>query len=116
MLYLLWMVTETMVGTLVSQEVAREDGTDVMWDALPGTTLAFLQALALAIHMVVTTDIGCVFPYSPQVNLEYDFFFFGREVTHYDRDLFLCQCACFSQLDICEKRLLKCMQNRGKCY
>lgn len=76
MLYLLWMVTETMVGTLVSQEVAREDGTDVMWDALPGTTLAFLQALALAIHMVVTTDIGCVFPYSPQVNLEYDFFFF----------------------------------------
>lgn len=70
------MVTETMVGTLVSQEVAREDGTDVMWDALPGTTLAFLQALALAIHMVVTTDIGCVFPYSPQVNLEYDFFFF----------------------------------------
>lgn len=56
------MVTETMVGTLVSQEVAREDGTDVMWDALPGTTLAFLQALALAIHMVVTTDIGCVFP------------------------------------------------------
>lgn len=83
------MVTETMVGTLVSQEVAREDGTDVMWDALPGTTLAFLQALALAIHMVVTTDIGCVFPYSPQVNLEYDFiYFFGREVTHYDRDLF----------------------------
>lgn len=73
------MVTETMVGTLVSQEVPREDGTDV----------TFLQALALAIHMVVTTDIGCVFPYSPQVNLEYDFFFFfGREVTHYDRDLF----------------------------
>lgn len=96
MLYLLWMVTETMVGTLVSQEVAREDGTDVMWDALPGTTLAFLQALALAIHMVVTTDIGCVFPYSPQVNLEYDFFF-GREVTHYDRDLFfMSMCMFFS--------------------
>lgn len=56
------MVTETMVGTLVSQEVAREDGADVMWDALPGTTLAFLQALALVIHMVVTTDIGCMFP------------------------------------------------------
>lgn len=110
------MVTETMVGTLVSQEVAREDGTDVMWDALPGTTLAFLQALALAIHMVVTTDIGCVFPYSPQVNLEYDYFFLAERLHTTIGTFFLCQCACFSQLDICEKRLLKCMQNRGKCY
>lgn len=57
------MLYETMVGTLVSQEVAREDSTDVMWDALPGTTLAFLQALALGIHKLVTPDIGCVFPY-----------------------------------------------------
>lgn len=97
MLYLLWMVTETMVGTLVSQEVPREDGTDVMWDALPGTTLAFLQALALAIHMVVTTDIGCVFPYSPQVNLEYDFFFFLAERLHTTiGTFFMSMCMFFS--------------------
>lgn len=44
------------------------------------------------------------------------FFFLAESLHTKIGTFFLCQCACFSQLDICEKRLLKCMQNRGKCY